>query len=283
MVKAQMALPPDPPPVTFLGGLEPDQNIYRIFSQSRFEEMLFHKKLALVRPALWDDPYENFIHQLSVVVDGRTVGLDPIRQSYWSLNPESDAMWRIYAPPPEKKGIRVTTTVQKLANVLHNRTKQMGMPQHSPHKCFVGKVSYLDFSEMMPLMLNSNARMEIISDTTGRMQATTLLIKRPAFAHEQEVRAIYNNVGEPDKDTFPDVIPFDIDPDEFIEQICFDPRMLNVFNEEKKKLQDRGIKIPIVISLLYEPLENAVLKKFSGYAIFSHLKYYQSLNIYSLT
>ena len=251
----------DPPPVTFLNDLRPDQVIYRVFSKDRFEEMLSQRKLALVRPSLWDDPYENFLHQGAIKVDGRLVGLDLLRRSFygqcWTLKEESDAIWRIYAP--NKNGVRIKTTVQKLADVLHERTIQMGQRQHSFHKCFIGKVSYRDEVEMHRLMTDNETRLAMIADTAGRSPAMTLLFKRPAFSHEEEVRAIYNTVGESQKNVYGDVLLFDFDPATFIDEICFDPRMLTIYEQEKAKLESSGVAIPITCSTLYKPISDNLL------------------------
>jgi len=251
----------DPPPVTFLNDLKPDQVIYRVFSKNRFEELLLQKKMALVRPAQWDDPYENFFHQGAVTVDGQLVGLDPIRQSFygqcWTLKEESDAIWRIYAP--NKDGVRVKTTVQKLADVLHQRTIQQGMPQHSFHKCYVGKVQYAAQDELHSLMVDNERRLRTLTDTSGRGPALTLLLKRTAFSHEEEVRAIYNTVGEAEKNHYGDVLNFDLNPATFIDEICFDPRMLLVYQQEKVKLEAAGVSIPITCSHLYAPVPDNLL------------------------
>ena len=258
-VKWGMPFEIDPAPVTFLHGLKPDEAVYRIFSKKWFEEMLINKSMALSRPETWDDPYENLIHQGSVLVDGRPVGLDPIRRSFygqsWTLTDESDALWRIYSS--DKAGVRVRTTVQKLADVLLNRTVQLGKAQHSFHKCFIGKVIYSDLSALIELMSDSDARLRIITDTSGRASAETLLHKRTAFSHEHEVRAIYNTVGE-EKDYYGDHIPFEL-PADFIEEICFDPRTLFEFERNKQRLLNLGATAPIKCSELYAPLSDVLL------------------------
>jgi Protein of unknown function (DUF2971) len=255
-----MAFGDDPPPVTFLHGIKPDQAIYRIFSEKYFLELLTKRTMALARPETWDDPYENLIHQGSVLVDGTAVGLDPIRKSFygqsWTLKDESDALWRIYSY--DKKGVRIKTTVQKLANVLHNRTILEGMPQHSFHKCFVGRVIYSDMSDLVALMANSDERLNMIADTSGRAPAETLLFKRHAFSHEEEVRAIYNTVGEARKDAYGNYLHFEI-PDDFIEEICLDPRTIFEFEQNKQQLMNLGATVPIRCSELYAPLSDALL------------------------
>jgi len=250
-----------PPEVTFVHELHPDTPIYRVFTKKRFEEMLFDKQLALVRPALWDDPHENFLLSMPVVNDGETIGVEPIRQSYygqcWTLKEESDAIWRIYAP--NKDGVRVKTTAKKLGDVLRNRTVQQDMLQHSFHKCFLGKVRYSDFTDQLNLMTDDKKRLiTIADDTTGLAPARTLFLKRDAFSHEEEVRAVYVTVGERPAIPYGDVLYFDIDPSDFIEEICFDPRMLSVWKEEQAKLWEKGITIKMFCSSLYAPLPQAL-------------------------
>jgi hypothetical protein len=259
-----MSEPDEPPPVTLLNGLEPNQPIYRIFTQERFEQLLFQNSMALVRPKKWDDPLENMLLQRPIYSDKRAIPIDSMEKSYfgqcWTLKDESDAIWRIYAP--DKNGVRVKTTVRKLANVLYANTIKHNMPQHSPHKCFIGKVRYGDFSDLFDLMGNRDKRQKfIMNDITGQNAAASLLIKRTAFSHEEEVRAIYNTVGEEGKNEYGDFILFSTPPD-FIDEICFDPRMLNVFEAEKAKLINRGVTIPIVHSLLYAPLVYHMLRRY---------------------
>jgi hypothetical protein len=39
----------------------PDLYIYRVFKVNRLIEMFKTKKLVVVKPELWDDPFENFL------------------------------------------------------------------------------------------------------------------------------------------------------------------------------------------------------------------------------
>lgn len=83
---------------------QPDYStkIYRIFSTNRLIELFEKKENALVKPELWDDPFENFI--LKIPEKGSKS--KPNKRGYgqcWTLNFESDAMWRIYSP--DKKGL----------------------------------------------------------------------------------------------------------------------------------------------------------------------------------
>lgn len=84
-----------------------------------------------------------------------------------------------------------------------------------------------------------------------RLFATTLLVKRPAFRHEREVRLIFipHNKAKAKKDIF----AYPVDPNELIDQIMIDPRMTE---HEANLLKERiklktGFTGKIKRSLLY--------------------------------
>ena len=61
-----------------------DIPIYRIFSFKRFEELITGKQLVLVKPSMWDDPYENFI--LKTEVDcghGEIASLEDLNRTWY--------------------------------------------------------------------------------------------------------------------------------------------------------------------------------------------------------
>ena len=121
----------------------------------------------------------------------------------WTLNPESDAMWRIYSP--DKHGIQIQTTVGKLKCTL----KQVKSPKSWIETYYtVGKVSY-----DLPTKTHINLEEDF-------------LFKGKAFEHEQEVRGLVQPIH-------PHVsysqIPKDVDfinakiVDNFIEKVIVDP------------------------------------------------------------
>lgn len=97
---------------------------------------------------------------------------------------ESDAMWRLYTPPGQ--GIVVTTTVPKLTQELDSHG-------------YVIPVKYIDFMT------------ETVEIDTP---AFVFDYKRKAFTHEQEVRAIINNMWDGRNPIMngPDVLPQPPDP-----------------------------------------------------------------------
>jgi hypothetical protein len=76
--------------------------IYRVFSLDRFVETLEQGQLTLVRPSLWEDPWENylfkFMHKNNIGKNKllRWYGEDLFAQC-WTFHRETDAMWRIYS------------------------------------------------------------------------------------------------------------------------------------------------------------------------------------------
>ena len=74
-------------------------------------------------------------------------------------------------------------------------------------------------------MLNDSGLAQAgVLDPTGRGQASTLLIKRKEFRHEQEIRLIYFNH---DESHTADLYRHSVDPVDLFDEIAFDPRLSN--------------------------------------------------------
>ena len=165
--------------------------IYRVYSKTRFIELLKTGKNGLVRPNRWDDPFENFfLRSTAKLPDGQLVTLEVIEKDWygqcWTYNDDTDAMWRIYSH--SKDGIKVRTTVRKLFESFYKQTK----PYPNLHS-FIGKVNYLTESEIIAMMANTTfEQITFGGQPTGL--AKMLCLKREAFQHEQEVRLIYYDV-----------------------------------------------------------------------------------------
>src|SRR5690554_3254814 len=140
----------------FLKEDELDKPIYRIFSFARLEEVFAEKKLTLVKPKLWDDPFENFIlNSTGELPDGREFQIG-FRDNYygqcWSLTVESDAMWRIYSP--DKDGVKVKTTIRKLFQPIYLAGGEYYKANGSPFNLssFVGKVKYSNTTNLTKML-----------------------------------------------------------------------------------------------------------------------------------
>lgn len=191
--------------------------VYRIIPISRLFEIFEREQNVLVKPKMWEDPFENFILQSAVrLPNGELATLHARDQIYgqcWTLHNASDAMWRIYSR--DTGAVRIRTTIQGLAESLAHSCG------HSSYiEAFIGKVKYLPSRR---LIQHAKAAFQTPTIPYSRMYAQTLLVKRPAFAHEREVRLLYfcSDPSRIDEDTY----SYKVNPHTFIDQIMIDPRL----------------------------------------------------------
>ena len=193
---------------------ELDKRIYRIISLERLLELFVTRKNTLVKPKAWEDVFENFILKSPVKLrSGDVVEYNYHDRMYgqcWSLETASDAMWRIYFY--DKKGLRIRTTNRKLAVGLKSAQTSL-----EDVRCRVGKVEYLSDRKLMEVANATFDDSGIGVDEIFR----SLLVKRWAFRHESEVRALYQELD--DNSIFSDLYQYEIDPHVFIDQIMVDP------------------------------------------------------------
>lgn len=228
-----------------------DEEVYRIFPLHRIEEIFKSNKLVLVKPAIWDDPFENFLLRCTAVEeDGTEVGLDSIANSWyglcWTLKPDSDAMWRIYSP--NKDGIRVKTTIRKLVEAIWEPDNSL-----SSLRYFIGKVSYQSREEIENF-LKTTSFWSIARGGQNTGFAETLLVKRNEFEHENEVRILTcSNDEKSDLRIDGGLYKIPIEPNKFIDEICIDPRLSDKDAATAiNKIQTVGYTGNIIQSELYK-------------------------------
>ena len=267
--------------------LEKPLTIHRIVGVERFLQMLYENKLTLMAPEKWDDPYEEAI-QKHYEGEGSAFRGFKVFGLCWSTESRSDALWRIYSP--NKLGIKISTTVEKLVNAL-----ALDKPSRPLRpRTFLGRVTYLpertrvrrpydwpgdalrlsasDFSEPVSTFANAIDQITRFTPTlaTGDLPyiARAFLVKRRAFKHEEEVRLLclptkeQLEILQPKKLTnkvvaSPTVIKLSTPMSEFITRVEFDPRMGNDVVEAlthyvSPKLQDLSAGGMIAKSTLYE-------------------------------
>lgn len=225
-----------------------DTPVYRIFSYERFIELITTNQLVLVQPSMWDDPYENFFLKTEVVSDDGEFGsLESLCNSWygqcWTENEDTDAMWRIYSP--EKRGVRVKTTIRKLFLTLYDTSDT-----NCSLKYFIGKVNYKDKEEIIEFM-NSTTFSEFILGGQNTQFAEVLCTKRTAFSHENEIRLIVDDIGH--KHGRGGLYKINITPEELFEEICLDPRLSSSdFLNLRAEIQGMGVTANIIQSDLYK-------------------------------
>lgn len=232
--------------INIQGDSDLDTPIYRVYNYERLLILFKSCNNTLVKPALWDDPLENFILKAASSVLGKHTKYDfDARNRFygqcWSLLKESDAMWRIYSP--DQKGVKVKTTIRKLLNSL------VKSPQAINGFCYVGKVKYLS-GEMLKKKLQNktwlHSEMRSYKD-----QATSLLFKRDEFLHEHEVRLLFYSHNSKPSDK---IFQYKTNPMALFDEIELDPRITKA---DYKKLytafRDKmGYKKTISQSKLYQ-------------------------------
>lgn len=230
-----------------------DAHVYRITKPKRLYELFERNEGVLVHPSCWDDPYENFILR-SKVRDktGRVKTYTYHENLYgqcWTLNTNSDAMWRIYSS--DTRGIRIRTTVRKLLESLyHSGVNRPDM------FCVVGRVSYLGEKALRRFANSIYKNGTLGKDNLFR----TLLVKRPAFRHEQEVRLLYFDDRQKADGR---LLKYKLNAHDFIDQIMIDPRVSYAeFRQLKEAIQNRTEFQGLILrSLMYSPPEETILEE----------------------
>jgi len=221
------------------------RHIYRIISVERLFELFKNRQNVLTKPQKWEDPFENFILRARIKLQtGQLAQFTFHDQFYgqcWTLQKASDAIWRIYSP--NGNAVRIRSTIRTVAESLSS-----SLGEYAQIQAFIGKVRYLPSKQLRSFASNWFPGR---NGLRARASAETLLIKRPAFKHEHEVRLLYfqhnaaNTVG--------DLHWYKVNPHTFIDQIMIDPRMpeLDVNTLTKRIQEETGFRGPILRSLLY--------------------------------
>lgn len=242
-----------------------DVPLYRTFRFRYLREVLQERKLPLLAPHLWDDPFENVLTKCCITYKQddkfKQEFFDrvrkPIYAQCWSLSVESDALWRIYSivvkdsvsgrnTTVEEEGIKVRTTARKLLSALWN-----ACPTAPGDSCFLGQVEYLSQKKAVQRIADEVGRTRLNAFPGGVGHAMIMLVKREPFNHEQEVRLIY---VEHRKEQGNDPLFFiNVDPSKLIEKIILDPRLsADDVKEREAELRCLGFRGPIVKSELYQ-------------------------------
>jgi hypothetical protein len=193
--------------------------IYRIISFENLVKIFKSNKMAFVKPEKWDDPFENIIAKTKIDMGtslGESFFESGIRNNShgncWTKKPISDAIWRIYSH--DKKSVRIKSTPEVLS-----RNIQKWLENYPKSKLFIGKVEYLNTNQ-----IRAKAKIfakSVLSGDLSKAAAESLLFKRKAFSHEEEVRVLIIDQHDISKDG---VLNIDIDPHDLIHTVVIDSR-----------------------------------------------------------
>lgn len=234
-----------------------DDTIYRIFSVDKFKRTLADKKLCLVRPSKWEDPFENLLlNSVGQLADGTEVGFESIRDSYygqcWTLRKECDGLWRNYKGR-EPAAIKVKTTVGKLMNQFYDLTNKFHELSY-----FIGKVEYATDEEIVDFFRDE---IDLLSFQSNVEIVQSLLIKRLSFSYEEEVRLIFSRPSTNEIDLGSVRNPWDdsdrffvnIDPDTLFDEIEIDPWITQAqYRSLESDIRALGFSGQVTRSSLYD-------------------------------
>ena len=185
--------------------------LFRITSFRHVVDMFEARQLHLSHPSAWDDPYERLVEHARQ---------ESVFAQCWSKRETSDAIWRIYSS--DRMGLSIRTTRSRLAQALEEANST------TPIEYCVMEVEYLADAAAVSRasVLVHDARS---AGETVRGAMASLLIKRAAFDHEAEVRAIVHLLGDSPYGGAGPVLRLPIDPHRLVDQIVFDPRADPIF------------------------------------------------------
>ena len=231
-----------------------EQRIYRVFRLGRFLELLDLKRNTLVRPALWEDPWEEWWAHFLRKEAGISVPADVFGQC-WTAVEESDVMWRVYAPLCD--GVKIATAYGVLLESLSSSVMS---------KCA------MEVATVVPVEYKTDAELreyghKLISDFKKSeergvnavpekmlriLKAFSMNLryqnKRTAFEWEQEFRVL----AMCPEQTAADTLSYPIDVNKVVHEIVFDPRMdKTLCTMIEEHIRRVGLACPVYQSRLY--------------------------------
>lgn len=206
--------------------LDLDTPIYKYIPFKYLKLMIQNSNLYFGKVSSWEDVYENWFLKEQMVLPtgekGSAKELIPgVFGQSWTLQEESDAMWRIYSKLDrtqhdylEDTAVRIKTTARKLYNVIYANDENF-------YTSYIGAVKYLsqdDFLNMQDSLSPLNPL------DLSEVFVKSYFLKRTPFEHEREVRPIL--IYPPKHENFGnDGVSFDIDFDNLIDEMVTDPRL----------------------------------------------------------
>lgn len=202
-----------------IGEQEWETPVYRFTTVERVLQLIAHRKNTLVSPSKWKDPFENMLARLIIRQSNGETIQNPHRNlvyaQCWTFTEETDATWRIYVP--NGNGVRIKTTVHKLHQSLYE-----SQGPHAKLSCYIGRVDYKTEGELTDLFSQRTWVLNHLFSSGPLGRAESLLFKRSAFEHENEIRLIFlDNLIQGENDLY----HYTLDPSDVIMDITFDPRM----------------------------------------------------------
>lgn len=241
------------------GIANPDQKIHRFIRLPHFRQLV-GGELVLVRPSVWEDPFE-ILFQRAMVTDKRSIPwlqyplgtvLENVFAQSWSLNEDSDTYLRAYSSvrkdsegrnaDAEFEAVRITTTPRKLQSAVMQALSQA--IHDADVFVVVGGVRYVDGERIKTAIACAAKKHEKALHQKAKRTADLCLLKRLSFNYECEVRllVIFSGVNPTGA-----LLPLSVDPALFVDEVAFDPRLATGERLERAEiLRDTSLKSRVV-------------------------------------
>ena len=220
-------------------GAEDDVVLYRYIPITELWKIFAKKKITLVNPTLWQDPFESPFFNAKLVDKNKKEIPSPFKDRYFAMcftiNDTSESMWNAYASNGGKI-VRIKTTVGKIKQLVAFNKKL------TQKKFYLGRVVYLNKEDIADLLKNNFLSKKAISNIHNIDQAKTLLIKRYAYSYEKEIRLIFDSINEKTMKEKPKAIQLNV-PKYFISEVLLDPKMSDHESESYKELWGKNARI----------------------------------------
>ena len=207
--------------------LDLDAPIYKYIPFKYLKLMIQNSNLYFGKVSSWEDVYENWFLKEQMVLPTGEKGsakelIHGVFGQSWTLQEESDAMWRIYSKVDKKQpddylddtAVRIKTTARKLYNVIYANDEDF-------NTSYIGAVKYLSQNDFLK-MQDSLSPLNPLD--LSEVFVKSYFFKRTPFEHEREVRPIL--IYPPKHENFgKNGVSFDIDFDNLIDEKVTDPRL----------------------------------------------------------
>ena len=242
-----------------------DTPIYRTIRWKHVAALIQQGSSAIVAPQMWDDPFERLICETDVYSADSTQEprrLDTLRRvvygQCWSLNPESDALWRIYSTVDKDRtsgrnaarqleGLRLRTTPRRLLRAILD-----ALEPELKECLFLGRIRYTYQRDALEVIASELARSYETRSVDEALLGTltSVLIKREAFAYEEECRLVLIDLRKAAKQESTLGLSV-VEPTEVFRHVTLDPRLsAEDVEDRKRELRSYGFTGEIVQSSL---------------------------------
>ena len=218
-----------------------NNKVYRIIQLDYFLSDWNKKKLTLVSPFYWNDPFEGVYLKTTFIEKAEKDSTQKIIKfgdsfknvfgQSWSFIKESNLMWDVYSVG-NRMTLKVETTVSKLMTALrlnHNRFDG---------EIYFGKIEYITREKYLMRIRCINPMKSI--DQHNRDIYGTLFYKTIPYKDEREFRVLFS---EKNLTSLQKTYELDFDWNKYIEKIELSPNINIEFIGYIKKLINSNIEI----------------------------------------